>query len=245
VKIISSVTRHSTNNCGKLSNLLTTMASVDVHAPFHKSNPIDLRSVAGEAPVRVAEYSPCIYQSLPGFDDIAKAFKDRKGKYFIRAVREIYLKHGVEECLGVGLVHRHFDMDSDEILVQEGMISKPYTMKEIEDSNIVPTSWTFRDNTLYPYEFEFAPSDATAFGFSQEFLTELRDLLKAFDYDTFLGITTYRKGPTLFERTEGRNNILAVVEGDPASDHTVPASWYFSRSVKSVFISNFNSLTLQ
>lgn len=181
--------------------------------------------------VKIHSYDPKVYSSLLDFSEVAQAFRARKGKYFIRTVRELYLRHNVEECLGVGLVHRHFDLDADERLVQEGNKSAPWKTERANKAHVVPSAWAFRHGALYPYEFEVASGKTKAPELPPAFVAELYMLLLENGYQETLGINTFHGGPTQQEHTEGRTNILTPVSGDPATDHTAPASWGFFRWV--------------
>ncbi|KAF8453576.1 hypothetical protein BDZ91DRAFT_48753 [Kalaharituber pfeilii] len=180
--------------------------------------------------IEIASYDPSVYQSFQDFPEVAQAFRARKGKHFINTVRELYLRHNVENTFGVGLVHRHFNLAVDERLVQDGKVSTPWKLERVNNTNIVPSAWAFRNGALYPYEFELVSEGSKAPDLPPAFLRDLHALLVKNGYQDLLGINTYHKGPSHEERTEGRANILTEIVGDPASDHTAPASWAFSRS---------------
>ena len=95
-------------------------------------------------------YDSTVYNTLPDFPTVAKAFKARQGKFFIRDVRKVFLIHKVEKHLGIGLVHAHFDLAENERLVQEGLTSKPWDVGALREANIVASSWTFRDAPSIP-----------------------------------------------------------------------------------------------
>ncbi|KAF8537070.1 hypothetical protein BDD12DRAFT_746249 [Trichophaea hybrida] len=179
--------------------------------------------------VELRPYDAGVYNSLPDFSDVAQAFKTRKGKFFIRTVREIFLRHNVEASLGIGLVHRHFDLSAEERLVQDGNTSTPWTTEKFTQSHIIPSAWVFHNGALYPYEFEVVSEGTQAPDLPAAFLEELLAHLKANQYEQTLGINTYDGGPAYEEHTEGRKNILTLIQGDPANDHTAPATWGFFR----------------
>ena len=178
--------------------------------------------------VPLKDYDPAVYFALPDFPDVAIAFRAREGKFFIRDVRKVFLRHRLEENLGIGLVHAHFRLAENERLVQEDLRSSPWDIKDVKKGNVVPSSWTFRDGALYPYEFEVASQDSSYTKLPQAFINDLSALLKANQYEETLGIIKIVQGQTVNEHTEGRTNILTLVEGSPRSDHTVPSNWSFS-----------------
>jgi hypothetical protein len=177
--------------------------------------------------VEVRQYDPAVYNSLQDFPEVAQSFRSRNGKFFIRSIRKVYLRHKVEGSLGVGLVHRHFDLSADERLVQEGNKSTPRDIEDVNKTNVIPSAWAFRNGALYPYEFKVTLQGANGPELPPAFISELYALLKSNKYEDVLGVITFSGEPTCEERTEGRANILTLVQGDPASSHTVPASWGF------------------
>lgn len=60
---------------------------------------------------------------------------------------------------GIGLLHRHFDMSPDEILVGHGPTSTPWPVPpdplNFMDVRIVPRSWYFPDASAEPRPYEF------------------------------------------------------------------------------------------
>lgn len=131
-------------------------------------------------------------------------------------LRPLIRAHGYEERYGVGLVHKHFEMKPDEILIEYQSITAPWKVREdYHGATIRPTAWTFTDDTMIPYEFEFvAPSgdeedEPGAEGMHVEFLDAFNDMLSAHDLDGYLGLCLF-PGPRCdgyVELTEGRANI--------------------------------------
>lgn len=179
--------------------------------------------------VEVRPYEHSIYMSLPEFSVVAQAFRARRGKHFINTVRELFLRHNIEDTLGVCLVHRHFDLAPDERLVEEGKTSTPWTLDRVNNANVIASAWAFRGGILYPYEFEVASAPGEAPQLPPAFLQDLYTLLLQNGYQDQLGINAYHPGPCYEEHTAGRANILTEIVGDPGSDTTAPASWAFLR----------------
>ncbi|KIM41075.1 hypothetical protein M413DRAFT_28156 [Hebeloma cylindrosporum] len=105
----------------------------------------------------------------------------------------LFLKHGIEEKFGLGLLHRHFDMEPSERLVELNNISTPWDETDAQSIGgaLLSHSW---DALL------------STFG---EFLAELYAKLRALGLDKTLGLRAH-PGPDfdgLVEVTVGRANI--------------------------------------
>ena len=58
----------------------------------------------------------------------------------LAAVREVLKKHGKRERFGVALLHKHFDMDSDEMLVEHtNKKDRVLTIKPVKPQDAGPT----------------------------------------------------------------------------------------------------------
>ena len=62
-------------------------------------------------------------------------------------IREILVKYGLERKYGVALLHKHFDLAEDEMLVEftdleaRTLISKPIKIGAISSTSLIETSW--------------------------------------------------------------------------------------------------------
>jgi len=156
-------------------------------------------------------------------------FKSRGGPQFVYDIcRPLLRKHGLTSVFGVGLVHRHFDIDSDQKLVEFNNITLPWrttTMttaggEDVEAKiHILPTAWMFDDQEQkwMPYEFSYSPmgkvepvrlDDARYRDFLAEYACALKDagLQKVVGLRLWPG-EGFRGG---LERTEGKANIWLV-----------------------------------
>jgi hypothetical protein len=60
----------------------------------------------------------------------------------------------VTQVFGISLLHRHFDMSPNEILIEHGLVLTPWSMPpdpvNFMDGRIVPRSWYFLDTSDEP-----------------------------------------------------------------------------------------------
>ncbi|HEX5997891.1 MAG TPA: hypothetical protein VFZ16_00615 [Hyphomicrobiaceae bacterium] len=66
-------------------------------------------------------------------------------------VREVLKRHGAETKYGLTLLHKHFDLKADEVLVEytdvtsRTQLTKPVRIDDIADKNLIETMWRLDD----------------------------------------------------------------------------------------------------
>lgn len=154
--------------------------------------------------------------------------------------RDLFLKHEVYNDLAVCLIHRHFDMASNERLVEFGAVSAPWTLTQVDQvagGTLVPRSWIFNDSKMSPYEFGYneAIGEPTyrALPNKPHFYEEFGKLLKREGLENLLGLTLnsdeIQPGLVKFEKTFGRVNVLFNVArgGLMEEKESIPAQWNY------------------
>ncbi|OBT38665.1 hypothetical protein VE00_11093, partial [Pseudogymnoascus sp. WSF 3629] len=124
------------------------------------------------------------------------------------AVREVFLKHNVEDDYSACLIHRHYDLAADERNVEsdgKAVASKDFT-------GLYPSSWIFHN--------------------ARATLMNLGDLLVAKGLTDLVGFQTYTNGIVGLESTDRETNVSTTVDQDeklPVPEGMAPASWAFFR----------------
>ena len=126
-------------------------------------------------------YSSTNFHSIEDLYPAATKFKDLKGPEWVYEVaKPLLVKHGLNKTFGVGMLHRHFDIDADQILVEFNNITLPWKSKIAIDGEpgtkkIQATSWKLvpkrseaadgtsgldagADFAWMPYEFSYDPT---------------------------------------------------------------------------------------
>ncbi len=86
-----------------------------------------------------------VLPSLPDIDDV-EPFSE-KDHACMQAVREVLEQHGALGRFGLTLLHEHFTIENDEVLMEtvdtetRTLITRPVKIDEQSDSNSVETSW--------------------------------------------------------------------------------------------------------
>ena len=75
------------------------------------------------------EYTPETYDNAKDLKTSVLEYRGRQAYQFLEAIRDVFLLHGMESHFAARLIHRHFDMASNERLTDiGGNISEPVTV---------------------------------------------------------------------------------------------------------------------
>lgn len=58
------------------------------------------------------------FHTIPHLHDAVHSFADNEVKSKLQSFGALFAKHGVTKELGLAMIHRHFDISRDEILVE-------------------------------------------------------------------------------------------------------------------------------
>ncbi|CUA67188.1 hypothetical protein RSOLAG22IIIB_13298 [Rhizoctonia solani] len=144
-----------------------------------------------------------LYNSLPSVADASDAFKDRDEMFAKLAP----LLAAYQLQFGVCLVHGHCALEEGEAMVANGNISRP-----VRGGPQYPERW-LADGT--PYEFNQEPTSAPP-------AELIRDFQAIVGKDSSLGLFYQNNPPdgkTWVERTEGRENIVELIDNDKLPKH--------------------------
>lgn len=149
------------------------------------------------------------------------------------ALQKLFIEFNMTTLLGLVLVHRHFGMEPQEVLVDVNGSSTPWTLDgaqvavdgsfEKYGGRVKPCSWLVSEGRLMPYEFCFdAPQALRAEGqarkeleIKREFVSKFAAVLAANNLTGVLGLGLL-KDPMrkTVEVTEGRANVTYPVDDD-------------------------------
>ncbi|KAL2071340.1 hypothetical protein VTL71DRAFT_12575 [Oculimacula yallundae] len=186
---------------------------------------------------RLESYDPETYQRLPSISDAVANFDRIDGDSLIATtVRELFLSHKMDRTFGLILLHRHFDLDETERLVDYGGTAVPWRLSKAS-GNIRPSTWLLTaDGGIRPYEFYYTSvrDEATepdlANADQLAFFDALKTLLRKYNAEGLWGLCRYPGDdfPGRVEVTEGRANINLMPEDYPKDMTSRTAAWFFS-----------------
>ncbi len=151
---------------------------------------------------------------------------------------------------GIGLLHRHFDLNPDEILVEHGSTSTPWPVPpdplNFMGGRIVPRSWYFptASSEPRPYEFGFERHDEVVRPASADpeshaaFVADLREILNKHSLTSLLGLVALSpdylptEAQTMIkcEKTFGRANVVFELGAEALTDKDKRTSiWTFGK----------------
>lgn len=194
-------------------------------------------------PISISTYSGDDYNSLPELRAAQADFESKTGKRFVYEVlRPLLFKHYMQKYFGVALLHKHFDLDKDEQLVEINDVASAWKVKtDTRDLArfVVPSTWKIKQGkngaNFTPIEFEFEaqgarPHNDLTDADAQSFLEDYANSVCNGGLETCLGLTTRHKRSAGIEVTEGKTNVFFPNCVDfEGGTNNVAAAWYFDQ----------------
>lgn len=79
-------------------------------------------------------------------------FRQESEANAFREVRDVLRRHGLDKKYGITLLHKHFDLADDEIMVEHTdlenrtLTSKPAKIGDVPTSNLVEVTWSLEED---------------------------------------------------------------------------------------------------
>ncbi|GAM82701.1 hypothetical protein ANO11243_006840 [Dothideomycetidae sp. 11243] len=166
---------------------------------------------------------PKLYNELPDVDEQPKLTND-----VLKSIGDLFVKYDMHNSFGIALLHRHYIMQSNEIMVHKGLICSPENTTEYPLGDLAGHSFFLHDGKFLAYEFETIPGDSPIP--SEAFLIELKEHILAGGLEQMIALTRVDPNgqPLLEECGPGRSHICVPANdsswfSDPAVD-TLPRS---------------------
>jgi hypothetical protein len=179
--------------------------------------------------------NPEVFATVPDFTVAVKKFEDNKIEAAIANLGDIFVKHNAYDDFGLGMTHRHFDMNPNEVLVQifndaetralsapwvvEGNYAAPLE-KDVFEVNgfpancnkrfVIPINWCFGINAeIVPFEF-WATDDTNLPEPKPEFVRDLYEALHELGVEQYVSL---RRSADI----KGKNGWETTPKGDRAN----------------------------
>ncbi len=186
--------------------------------------------------LHVLPYAVEHYNSLPELRVAKDQFESaRASEILFTEIGKAFVKHHVENTLGIALLHNHFLLEHHEMLVNVDSVAVPWdtTSGATELAGVNASAWRFTDQGLAPYEFAHAAVEVSLYRHPmQSFLLELGAILEKRNLANILGICSLGEKsierPTTMEFTSGRANITLPFDIAPHDGNVIDAMWQFS-----------------
>lgn len=93
------------------------------------------------------QIQPLQWSALPNIDDIAPISEE--DEYCLQDIKDVLEKHGCLSRFGIALLHTHFPIQEDEVMVEScdpqkrTLISQPVKCDLLTEKNSIETLWRF------------------------------------------------------------------------------------------------------
>jgi hypothetical protein len=186
----------------------------------------------------VLPYSAQHYNSLPNIADAGSSLKPADIALLTTTIGQVFVKHKVQKLFGIILLHNHFSLDENEILVNMGSVAVPWKVPNLVERlrDVRGSAWRFTEQGIAPYEFAYDVSLQPNISDFQPFLSELRALLDRLSLAKKFGICVFTNkdldSATQVEFTQGRANITLPFDIAPEDgpNRSIEAVWQFDLS---------------
>jgi len=180
------------------------------------------------------------YNKLPKIDEALKAIESFQATNDMMLFGDLFLKHHTHEAWGLCLIHRHFDLKPDEILLEQPSDNKTIIVSKATDVNqivapVTGSSYRFDDDNMSPFEFRYADTlqKTTQQEDFSSFQSDLKHKLAETGLLNVLGITQLTSTAVGIEATDydNRENIVELIPPDTTvpTEDMVGTVWAFNR----------------
>ena len=207
------------------------------------------------SPSLLLKYDASVFHELYEFH-IARSILKQLG-LAVTALGDIVCAYGLQDCVAVNLLHKHFDISSDERVVRE-YVGRTAYLKPRPTSHsgegttaVLPYLWQYADGRygphFYPLEFaeyagagiQQAEAEIARVQSSPEFLRDFSGQLWGLGLEDIFGIALLcsrnnvilRHGEAMLETTDAINRVLTLkpIPEDSLTDlDTTETLWIFS-----------------
>jgi hypothetical protein len=175
---------------------------------------------------------------------------------FIKDIAEAIIKYGLQDYIGLRLIHKHFKIGSNQIMVEEyeeieGVPSFVTSAKNLEDAiaiNSIPASWIFTEQG--PIVFETSTDKEVLDGVAlllknPEFIEEFKKLINSYQLNEIFALAVLRRkllsqdmqnNEIYLESNYNKPKSMSVVQlsqGDSLNNaRTIQTNWKFKEHLK-------------
>jgi hypothetical protein len=184
---------------------------------------------------KILPYTSQHYNSLPSIAEAGSSLTPTDIALLTSTIGQVCIKHNVQKYFGITLLHNHFPLSDNEMLVSIGSVAVPWktTSRAPELRDIKGSSWRFTDQGIVPYEFAYDVDSRVDLSDFLPFLSELRIVLERLDLMGKLGVCVFASedldNTTQVEFTQGRANITLPFDIAPeeGTNRSIEAVWQF------------------
>lgn len=171
----------------------------------------------------LTQYNPKVFSNLNEFDISRKRLEEEQAK--IPHLGDVICRHNLHRHVGISLLHKHFEMSDDEMLVERfiGERSFAVPLSESESIRAVPYMWKAVKHSeseswvFYPLEFVECPDDKLFETVTQNevFFADMANVLSNLGVTDVFGVSVLHREAirltedhTILENSNGRERRL-------------------------------------
>lgn len=144
-----------------------------------------------------------LYNSLPSVEYADESIKKRGAVFeqFLTSAKDLVLHYGMEQHMGLRLIHRHYELRDREVMVEEferiddipSLVTEPRVLKDFSQEAL-PTGWIFSSpNVTTPVVFESSTDKAVKLAISKlsselEFMEEVGSLIRSYQLEGIIAL---------------------------------------------------------
>lgn len=145
--------------------------------------------------VQIGPYSNEYFQSLPNLTYARDMFQNVDGNELVKTTfKDLFVQHKMDRVFGLTLLHRHFDIPVDQLLVEYNGTSTPWNTDAGNGmEKPQPLIWGFDSNGhLTPTEFKYSNRQDNEMGQDElSFVAIFRELLQKKNLTKLFGLCIY------------------------------------------------------
>ena len=191
----------------------------------------------------INSYSADVFSRLSGFRDAEKLAEEKNEA--IDKLGEVIVRHGMEDIVGICLLHKHFDLSNEEKLIRHVLKNKILISPKVH-IEAIPYMWTFVEGEIFPVEFLEESSITSSFKLKveslyqgSEFLLNFNKKLVELGVDNLFGLSLIPHSLFSFEENEelietedftSRELLISVIKKDELKKiESTKTLWAFSK----------------
>ena len=169
------------------------------------------------------------YNSLPSVEDADRELSSHSSfQEVVSRARQIVCSSGLEDFVGFRLIHRHFRLDHEQVMVENfglddeipSLITSALNISVAREKEVVPSGWIFSGSQVDAFEFSTDPavkSGATRIQENPHVFSALKDLIMEYKLETLLAVGIIKRdslpresGTSYIEESKSGMSVVQV-----------------------------------
>ena len=186
------------------------------------------------------------YNSLPSVENADRDLRSHSSfQEVLSRAKQIVCSSGLEDFVGFRLIHRHFRLDREQVMVENfgfddeipSLITSALNISVAREKEAMPSGWIFSGSQVAAFEFSTDPavkSGATMLQKNPHVFSALKDLIVEYKLETLLAVGIIKRDSLLLNDetsyVEESKSGMSVVQAraEPPYNEIIQTSWAFA-----------------